>query len=52
MQVYTNKIKDKIFLKKIKTGHKLELISPETMILLGSKKKMLVKIKMDRICQS
>ena len=38
MQIYVNKIKNRIVFK-IKTGYKLELLSPETMILLGSKQK-------------
>ena len=38
MQIYTNKIKNRIVFK-IKTGYKLELLSPETMKLLGSTKK-------------
>ena len=38
MQIYTNKIKNRIVFK-IKTGYKLELLSLETMKLLGSTKK-------------
>ena len=38
IQIYPNKIKNKIVFK-IKTGYKLELLTPETMRLLGSKKK-------------
>ena len=38
IQIYPNKIKHRIVFK-IKTGHKLELLSPETMKLLGSTKK-------------
>ena len=38
VQIYPNKIKNRIAFK-IKTGHKLELLSPETMKLLGSTKK-------------
>ena len=38
VQIYLNKIKNRIVLK-IKTGYKLELLSPETMKLLGSTKK-------------
>ena len=38
MQIYVNKIKNRIVFK-IKTGYKLELLSPETMKLLGSTKK-------------
>ena len=38
MQIYVNKIKNRTVFK-IKTGYKLELLSPETMKLLGSTKK-------------
>ena len=38
VQIYTNKIKNRIVFK-IKTGYKLESLSPETMKLLGSTKK-------------
>ena len=38
MQIYVNRIKNKIVFK-IKAGYKLELLSPETMKLLGSTKK-------------
>ena len=38
VQIYPNKIKNKIIFK-IKTGCKLELLTPETMKLLGSGKK-------------
>ena len=38
IQIYPNKIKNRI-LFKIKTGYKLELLTPETMKLLGSTKK-------------
>ena len=38
VQIYPNKIKNRIVFK-IKTGYKLELLSPETMRLLGSTKK-------------
>ena len=37
MQIYPNKIKNKIFFK-IKTGYKLEFLSPETMKLIESTK--------------
>ena len=37
-QIYPNKIKNRIVFK-IKTGYKLELLTPETMKLLGSTKK-------------
>ena len=38
IQIYPNKIKNRIVFK-IKTGYKLELLTPETMKLLGSTKK-------------
>ena len=38
VQIYPNKIKNRIVFK-IKTGYKLQLLSPETMKLLGSSKK-------------
>ena len=38
IQIYANKIKNRIVFK-IKTGYKLELLTPETMKLLGSTKK-------------
>ena len=38
VEIYPNKIKNRIVFK-IKTGYKLELLSPETMKLLGSTKK-------------
>ena len=38
VQIYPNKIKNRIVFK-VKTGYKLELLSPETMELLGSTKK-------------
>ena len=51
IQIYPNKIKNRIIFK-VKTGYKLELLSPETMKLLGSTKKMLIKIKMEKIGQN
>ena len=45
VQIYPNKIKNRIVFK-IKTGYKLEMLTPETMGLLRSTKKMLIKIKM------
>ena len=48
IQIYPNKIKNRIVFK-IKTGYKLEWLSPETMKSLGSVKKVLIKIKMDSI---
>ena len=51
-EIYPNKIKNTIVFK-IKTGYKLELLTPEAMRLLGStKKKLLIKIKMERMCQN
>ena len=44
VQVYINKIKNRIVFK-IKTGHKLELLTKETMQLLGSSKKVIHKNK-------
>ena len=44
MQIYPNKIKDRIIFK-IKTGYKLELLSPETMKVLRSTKKDVDKEK-------
>ena len=38
VEIYPNKIKNRIVFK-IKTGYKLELLTPETMNLLGSTKK-------------
>ena len=39
VQIYANKIKNRIVFK-IKTGYKLQLLTPETMKLLGSTKKV------------
>ena len=44
IQIYANKIKNRIIFK-IKTGYKLELLTPETMKLLGSTKKVVHKDK-------
>ena len=38
IQIYPNKIKNRIVFK-IETGYKLELLSPETMTLLGNTRK-------------
>ena len=51
IQIYPNKIKNRIVFK-IKTGYKLELLSPETMKLLESTKKMLIKTKMEKMYQN
>ena len=50
VQIYVNKIKNRIIFK-IKTGYKLELLTKETMQLLGSSKKTLIKAKMEKFCQ-
>ena len=44
IEIYPNKIKNRIVFK-IKTGYKLELLTPETMKLLGSTKKFVDKDK-------
>ena len=44
IQIYANKIKNRIVFK-IKTGYKLELLTPETMKLLGSTKRVVDKDK-------
>ena len=44
VQIYPNKIKNRIIFK-IKTGYKLELLTPETMKSLGSTKKAVNKDK-------
>ena len=44
IQIYPNKIKNRIIFK-IKNGYKLELLTPETMKLLGSTKKVVDKDK-------
>ena len=51
VQIYPNKIKNRIVFK-VKTGYKLELLSPETRKLLGSTKKVLIKIKMEKMYQN
>ena len=51
IQIYPNKIKKRIVFK-IKRGYKLELLTPETMRLLGSTKKMLIKIKTAKTYQN
>ena len=42
IQIYSNRIKNRIVFK-IKTGYKLELLTSETMKLLGSTKKVVYK---------
>ena len=51
VEIYPNRINNRIFFK-IKTGYKLELLSLETMKLLGSTKKLLIKIKMEKMYQN
>ena len=49
VQIYPDKIQNRIVFK-VKTRYKLELLSSESMKLLGStKKKMLIKIKMEKM---
>ena len=42
MKIYSNKIKNRIVFR-IKNSYKLELLTPETMKLLGSKKNIVDK---------
>ena len=51
VQISSNKIKSRIVFK-IKTGCKLELLTPEIMKLLGSIKKTLTKMKMEKLYQN
>ena len=51
IEIYPNKIKKRIVFK-IKTGYKLELLTPKTMRLLGKTKKMLMQIKMEKMYQN
>ena len=51
IQIYTNKTKKRIVFK-IKTGYILELLFPETMKLLGSTKKLLIKTKIQKMYQN
>ena len=50
-QIYPNKTKNRIVFK-IKTDYKLELLTPKTMKLLGSTKKMLIQIKIVKMYQN
>ena len=45
--IYTNEIENRITFK-IKTGYHLELLTPETMNLIGSNRQL--KMKMVKIC--
>ena len=51
IEIYPNKIKNRIAFR-IKAGYKLELLTPETMRLFWSAKKMLIKIKMEKMYQN
>ena len=51
VQISVNKIKNRIVFK-IKTGYKLELLTKETMQLLGISKKLLIKTKMEKLYQN
>ena len=51
VQIYRNKITNRIVFK-VKTGCKWELLSPEIVRLLGSTKKMLIEIKMEKMNQN
>ena len=52
VQIYPNEIKNRIAFE-IKTGYKLELLTPETMKLLEStKRKILIKTKMEKPYQN
>ena len=51
VQIYVNKIENRIFLK-IKAGFKLESLSKETIKLLGSTKKITIKIRTEKMYQN
>ena len=51
VQISSNKIKSRIVFK-IKIGCKLELLTPEIMKLLGSIKKTLTKMKIEKLYQN
>ena len=51
IQIYVNRIKNRIAYK-IKTGYKLELLSPETMKLLRNAKQEVDKHKMENMYQN
>ena len=51
IQIYSNKIKNSIVFKR-KNDYKLELLTPETMKLLGSKKEVLIQIKIVKMYQN
>ena len=43
IRIYINKIENRIFLFKIKIGYYIELLTPETIKLLGSTKSKITK---------
>ena len=51
VQIYVNRIKNRIVFK-IKAGYKLELLTEETIQLIESSKKTLIKTKMEKLCQN
>ena len=51
IEIYPNKIKNRIVFE-IKTGYRLEILTPETMRLLGGSKKLLMQIKMEKKYQN
>ena len=51
IEIYPNKIKNRIVFE-IKTGYRLEILTPETMRLLGGTKKLLMQIKMEKKYQN
>ena len=51
VQIYVNKIKNRIVFK-IKIGYKLELLTKETIELLGSSKNTLIKTRMEKWYQN
>ena len=48
-RIYVNKIENRVKFK-IKTGYYLQLLTPETMELVGSTKSKLKKMKMMKMC--
>ena len=51
IKIYSNKMKNRIIFK-IKREYKVELLSPEAIKLLGGTKRMLIKIKMEKMYQN
>ena len=51
LQIYVNRIKNRIVFK-MKTDYKLELLTSETMKLLGSTKRFVIKIEMEKMYQN